>query len=107
LRSSYLQPPATAGGSDSVSLSAQAGEDWDKFVAYCVENDLAGVECLSGIPGFIGGTPVQNVGAYGQEVSETITSVRCFDRSTKEMVMLENKDCGFSYRASIFNSTER
>ena len=53
-------------------VTAQAGEDWDEFVAFCVERDLAGVECLSGIPGFVGGTPVQNVGAYGQEVSETI-----------------------------------
>src|SRR5262245_37298770 len=58
-------------------ISAAAGEDWDSFVDYCVAKDLAGVECLSGIPGTVGGTPVQNVGAYGQEVSETIVSVRC------------------------------
>ncbi len=100
-----LQPPATAGGSDFVT--ARAGEDWDGFVTYCVENDLAGVECLSGIPGFVGGTPVQNVGAYGQEVAETIVSVRCFDRRTKKIVALANADCGFSYRTSIFNSSER
>lgn len=84
-----------------------AGEDWDGFVAYCVENELAGIECLSGIPGSVGGTPVQNVGAYGQEVSETITSVRCFDRAEKRIVELSNSDCGFSYRTSIFNSTRR
>ena len=90
-----------------VMLTVAAGEDWDGFVAYCVEHDLAGVECLSGIPGFVGGTPVQNVGAYGQEVSETIHSVRCFDRKTKDFVALANADCGFAYRTSIFNSTER
>lgn len=88
-------------------VSARAGEDWDGFVEHCVNNNLAGVECLSGIPGFVGGTPVQNVGAYGQEVSETIVSVRCIDRVSGEIVELSNADCGFSYRTSIFNSTER
>jgi len=88
-------------------ITVGAGEDWDPFVAYCVEHDLAGVECLSGIPGFVGGTPVQNVGAYGQDVSESIVAVRCFDRATKSIVDLSNSDCGFSYRTSIFNSTER
>ncbi|HRI03640.1 MAG TPA: UDP-N-acetylmuramate dehydrogenase [Pyrinomonadaceae bacterium] len=88
-------------------VTAQAGEDWDGFVAHCVENDLAGVECLSGIPGFVGGTPVQNVGAYGQEVAETIVSVRYYDRQQKELVTLTNADCYFSYRKSIFNSTHR
>ncbi|MBK7394595.1 MAG: UDP-N-acetylmuramate dehydrogenase [Chloracidobacterium sp.] len=88
-------------------LTVQAGEDWDGFVAYCVENDLAGIECLSGIPGFVGGTPVQNVGAYGQEVAESIVSVLCYDRRQNELVTLTNADCGFSYRKSIFNSTER
>jgi UDP-N-acetylmuramate dehydrogenase len=83
------------------------GETWDKIVALCVENDLAGVECLSGIPGFVGGTPIQNVGAYGQEVSETIVSVRCFDRRSNAIVELANADCGFTYRTSIFNSIER
>ena len=88
-------------------VTVQAGEDWDAFVAYCVERDLAGIECLSGIPGFIGGAPVQNVGAYGQEVSETIVSVRCLDRKSGEIVELSNAECGFSYRTSIFNSTMR
>lgn len=88
-------------------VTAQAGEDWDTLVASCVERDLAGIECLSGIPGFVGGTPVQNVGAYGQEVSETIVSVRCFDRPSGEIVELDNVDCGFTYRTSIFNSTQR
>lgn len=86
---------------------AQAGEDWDEFVKYCVENNLQGIECLSGIPGLVGGTPVQNVGAYGQEVSETIEKVRVFDRKTEELFELSNADCKFSYRTSIFNSTEK
>ena len=88
-------------------VAAHAGEDWDGFVRHCVENDLAGVECLSGIPGFVGGTPVQNVGAYGQEVAESIVSVRCYDRQQKELVTLTNADSWFSYRKSIFNSTHR
>ncbi|HEY8559901.1 MAG TPA: UDP-N-acetylmuramate dehydrogenase [Pyrinomonadaceae bacterium] len=88
-------------------VTAQAGEDWDEFVAFCVEKNLAGVECLSGIPGLVGGTPVQNVGAYGQEVSETILSVRVFDRKSKEMLELTNADCRFAYRSSIFNSTAK
>ena len=92
---------------NSVFVTAQAGEDWDVFVAKCVGENLAGVECLSGIPGFVGGTPVQNVGAYGQEVSETIVSVRCYDRESGEIVELTNAECGFEYRKSIFNSTER
>jgi UDP-N-acetylmuramate dehydrogenase len=93
------QPPA-------VSIATGAGEDWDEFVRQCVERNLAGIECLSGIPGLVGGTPVQNVGAYGQEVSETITKVRAFDRQSKQIVELSNADCRFAYRASIFNSTE-
>ncbi len=86
-------------------VTAQAGEDWDEFCAFCVGENLAGVECLSGIPGFVGGTPVQNVGAYGQEVSETIQSVRVFDRKSGEFLELSNADCKFAYRTSIFNST--
>ena len=94
-------------GGDLVGATAAAGEDWDAFVAECVRRDLAGVECLSGIPGFVGGTPVQNVGAYGQEVSETISRVRCYDRIGENFVDLTNADCGFAYRTSIFNTTER
>lgn len=91
----------------SEQVTVGAGENWDNFVRQCVERNLAGVECLSGIPGLVGGTPVQNVGAYGQEVSETITRVRAFDRQQKQIVELRNAECGFSYRTSIFNSTER
>jgi UDP-N-acetylmuramate dehydrogenase len=84
-----------------------AGEEWDKFVAFAVANNCAGVECLSGIPGSVGGTPVQNVGAYGQEVAETIESVQALEVETLEMREIAKKDCGFSYRTSIFNTTER
>jgi UDP-N-acetylmuramate dehydrogenase len=88
-------------------VTARAGEDWDDFVAFCVARNLAGVECLSGIPGCVGGTPVQNVGAYGQEVSETIRAVRVFDRKSKEILELSKLDCKFEYRTSIFNSTDK
>jgi UDP-N-acetylmuramate dehydrogenase len=100
--SAALEP----GGAHLTLVTAQAGEDWDGFVDYCVSRDLAGIECLSGIPGFVGGTPVQNVGAYGQEVSETIVSVRAFDRTNGQIVDLSNADCGFAYRTSIFNTTD-
>lgn len=88
-------------------VTAAAGEDWDRFVSYCVDRNLAGIECLSGIPGLVGGTPVQNVGAYGQEVAETIVAVRCLDRNSGKIATLTNAECGFSYRTSIFNSTHR
>lgn len=84
-----------------------AGEDWDGFVSRAVQQDYAGVECLAGIPGTVGGTPIQNVGAYGQEVSETITSVRALDLRTLEFREFSNSDCGFAYRRSVFNSTAR
>jgi UDP-N-acetylmuramate dehydrogenase len=85
------------------TLSAAAGEDWDALVALSVDAGLGGIECLSGIPGTVGGTPVQNVGAYGQEVSRTIRTVRAFDRTMRTWVDLANADCGFSYRRSRFN----
>ncbi|HMS43631.1 MAG TPA: UDP-N-acetylmuramate dehydrogenase, partial [Pyrinomonadaceae bacterium] len=88
-------------------ITAQAGEDWDEFVNFCVGQTLAGIECLSGIPGFVGAVPVQNVGAYGQEVSETITKVRVFDRKSKQVLELGNADCKFAYRSSIFNTTDK
>ena len=87
--------------------SPRAGEDWDEFTAYCVKKNFAGIECLSGIPGFVGGTPIQNVGAYGQEVSETVSAVKVFDRKSKEILDLNNADCKFSYRSSLFNTTEK
>jgi UDP-N-acetylmuramate dehydrogenase len=84
-------------------LSAAAGEDWDALVRRSVDAGLGGMECLSGIPGTVGGTPVQNVGAYGQEVSRTIRTVRAFDRPKCIWVDLSNADCGFAYRRSRFN----
>ncbi len=92
---------------NSTLVRAMAGEAWDLLVKSCVNSGLAGLECMSGIPGSVGGTPVQNVGAYGQEVAETIETVRCFDRLTGQIVELSNLQCGFTYRTSIFNSTER
>jgi UDP-N-acetylmuramate dehydrogenase len=84
-----------------------AGENWDEFVAYAVTENFAGIECLAGIPGTVGGTPVQNVGAYGQEVAETIEAVRVLDLNSLEVSDLSPRECRFSYRRSIFNSTER
>jgi UDP-N-acetylmuramate dehydrogenase len=84
-----------------------AGESWDRFVSHAVAAQCAGVECLSGIPGSVGATPVQNVGAYGQEVSETIESVEVFDRHDGQVRELCREACGFGYRSSIFNTTER
>lgn len=84
-----------------------AGEDWDRFVAMAVAHNCAGVECLSGIPGSVGGTPVQNVGAYGQEVADTIEAVQVLDLTQGEERELDKDDCRFSYRTSIFNTTER
>ena len=84
-----------------------AGEVWDRFVSQAVAVRCAGLECLSGIPGSVGGTPVQNVGAYGQEVSETIESVEVFDLKDKQVRELCNEACGFLYRSSIFNTSER
>lgn len=92
---------------DKVILTAGAGEDWDCLVNSAVERGLGGVECLSGVPGTVGGTPIQNVGAYGQEVSETIVSVRACDRATRRIVELSNAECGFSYRHSIFLTSAR
>jgi UDP-N-acetylmuramate dehydrogenase len=79
-----------------------AGEAWDPFVAITVAEDCAGLECLSGIPGLVGGTPIQNVGAYGQEVSATITRVHLIDRRTREIGILPSEECGFEYRTSRF-----
>jgi UDP-N-acetylmuramate dehydrogenase len=88
-------------------FDAGAGEEWDGFVATAVMHNCAGVECLSGIPGSVGGTPVQNVGAYGQEVAETIESLVAFDLKSGEEQEFEKEDCGFGYRTSIFNTSER
>ena len=92
---------------ENVIITVGAGEDWDEFTAFCVGKNFAGIECLSGIPGLVGGTPIQNVGAYGQEVSETVVAVKVFDRKSKETLTLNNAECKFSYRSSLFNTTEK
>lgn len=95
------------GDLEKMLFHAGAGENWDSLVALAVTRNCGGIECLSGIPGTVGGTPVQNVGAYGQEVSGTITHVRVLEIATGAILDLSNNDCGFSYRSSIFNSTRR
>ena len=90
-----------------VIFDVGAGESWDKFVSRAVMAHCAGVECLSGIPGSVGGTPVQNVGAYGQEVSGTITSVQVLDLKDGQVRELCPEACEFGYRSSIFNTSER
>jgi UDP-N-acetylmuramate dehydrogenase len=92
-----------------VLFDVGAGESWDRFVSHAVVDRCAGVECLSAIPGSVGGTPVQNVGAYGQEVSDTIASVQVLDLRDNDGQVRElcREACGFGYRTSIFNTTER
>ena len=90
-----------------VLFEVGAGESWDGFVARSVAANCAGIECLSGIPGSVGGTPVQNVGAYGQEVADTIESVQLFDLRDNQVRELCAEACGFAYRTSIFNTSER
>lgn len=90
-----------------VAVRAGAGEDWDELVAAAVARNLGGIECLSGIPGRVGGTPVQNVGAYGQEVSEVLTEVRGIDRATGRVREFTKAECGFGYRSSLFNGPAR
>ena len=92
---------------DRVRFDVGAGVGWDEFVALSVARECGGVECLSGIPGSVGGTPVQNVGAYGQEVSETIVSVLAYDLMERRPRELTKVECGFAYRSSIFNSSQR
>ena len=90
-----------------VLMTAQAGEPWDGLVAECVADRLAGAECLSGIPGSTGATPIQNVGAYGQDVSETVRNVRVLDRRTGAVADLPPGACGFAYRTSAFKHDDR
>jgi UDP-N-acetylmuramate dehydrogenase len=94
-------------GHEVAYFDAGAGEVWDDFVAMTVAHHCSGVECLSGIPGSVGGTPVQNVGAYGQEVSQTIDSLTAFDLKTLQEIEFSSEECEFSYRASRFNRRER
>ena len=95
-----LDYDACSGGMIEVS----AGEDWDKFVALTIEKGFADLESLSGIPGTIGGAPIQNIGAYGHEVSETIARVKAYDRTKGEITTFTNEQCRFSYRNSVFKA---
>jgi UDP-N-acetylmuramate dehydrogenase len=100
-----IRDDACDGGGQRV-YSAGAGVEWDTLVARAVADNCAGLECLSGIPGSVGGTPVQNVGAYGQDVSETIAQVRAIDTETLARVEFDHAACGFSYRQSRFNGCD-
>ena len=106
LRVTLLGMEMAEGESERVFRVA-AGEDWDGFVSRAVLENCAGVECLAGIPGTVGGTPVQNVGAYGQEVAETIERVRVLELATLKFRELTAVECGFAYRTSVFNSSQR
>ena len=88
-------------------VRAAAGEDWNALVNHCVEGGLQGVECLAGIPGQVGATPIQNVGAYGQEVADTIVTVHALDRATGHEVTMPAAECGFAYRTSRFKTRDR
>jgi UDP-N-acetylmuramate dehydrogenase len=92
--------------SDQVFISVGAGESWDGFVKYCVDNGFSGVEALSAIPGTVGGAPIQNIGAYGSEVSKTTQSVEVFDLVENNFKVISNKDCEFAYRDSIFKKNK-
>ena len=91
-----------AAAGDAVEVTVAAGHDWDEFVQECLAAGLSGVECLSGIPGRAGATPIQNVNAYGQDVADTIASVRVYDRLSEQVVVMTAADCGFGYRTSVF-----
>ena len=88
-------------------VTAGAGIDWDTLVQGTVERGWTGVECLSGIPGTVGGTPIQNVGAYGQEIADTLVSVECLDRATLQRRTFTGPECAFAYRASRFKRGDR
>lgn len=105
VRSRGFQVVASA--DDTVTVRVAAGEPWDDLVAATVERGWAGLECLSGIPGSAGATPIQNVGAYGQEVAETIVAVEAYDRTRREVVRIPAADCGFAYRGSVFKYSDR
>ncbi len=94
--------PVTESGGESVLIRLSAGEPWDDVVSRAVARGWTGIEALSGIPGRSGATPVQNVGAYGQDVAQVISSARVLDRTTGRVVDMAASDCGFGYRSSLF-----
>jgi UDP-N-acetylmuramate dehydrogenase len=105
LRTRGTRVISTAG--DEVVVRVAAGEEWDSFVAGTVANGWSGVECLSGIPGSAGATPIQNVGAYGQEVAHTIVAVHAYDRESDSVRALTPAECEFAYRSSVFKHNDR
>jgi UDP-N-acetylmuramate dehydrogenase len=107
IRMGIIGPVQSVENGGIVEFRVAAGVEWDKFVLQLCEQGISGVECLAGIPGLVGGTPVQNVGAYGQEVAETIASVTALDLKSGSFVVLPREACGFAYRRSIFNSTAK
>ena len=94
-------------GAEPGLVTVAAGEEWDAVVAGTIAAGLAGLECLSGIPGLAGATPIQNVGAYGQEVAQVITEVRAYDRKEQKILFMPNGQCGFGYRTSFFRGGDR
>lgn len=98
-----LRGMAVETSDDRVLVTVGAGEDWQDFVDYCVSRGWQGLECLAGIPGTVGAAPIQNIGAYGQDVSQTIARVRCLDTVLGSEIILAADDCHFRYRESIFN----
>jgi UDP-N-acetylmuramate dehydrogenase len=92
---------------EQVTVRVAAGEPWDTFVATTVANGWSGVECMSGIPGSAGATPIQNVGAYGQEVAQTIVAVHAYDRESDSVRVMTPAECEFGYRASVFKHSDR
>ncbi len=107
IRISLRTPTQVRREGNTVDCIVPAGADWDSFVVQVCDQGISGIECLAGIPGQVGGTPVQNVGAYGQEVADTIASVRAFDLNNNSFVTLGHDQCAFGYRRSIFNTTGR
>jgi UDP-N-acetylmuramate dehydrogenase len=97
----------TEPGTGRLLVTVQAGEPWDDLVAVTVEEGLVGLECLAGIPGLVGAVPMQNVGAYGQDVSETIVSLRAYDRELRRVVTIDRDGCAFGYRSSAFRGRSR
>lgn len=93
-------------GDDTVLVTVGGGEDWQDFTDLCVAREWQGVECLAGIPGTVGASPIQNIGAYGQEVAEVVLRVRCLDLATGRVVTFDKEECAFRYRESIFNTRE-
>lgn len=99
----FTSRPA-AGEDDEVLVTAGAGEDWDGFTRRCIESNLQGIECLSGVPGTVGAAPVQNIGAYGQSADSVVEQVRALEVAAGRAVIFTNQECSFGYRKSLFNS---